>query len=218
MTLDTNRSLLRCMEDKVPIGVIRQVESMDGKRAYEIRGLSYVTGFDGTHFLLRGEPIDVTQRPVEVPAALAFEPFDKVLPTLGPTLRRIREARFRVAVQRIYHERCCLCNIGYHVGRTPLAMQAAHVIPFEDNGTSKDVRNGVLLCSNHHALFDSYVWTLDEDFRVLVTADAQFRRSARSNHVLTVEGKRLPNLPDAQLDYPDGAAIRFRMGLFEQHQ
>ena len=218
MTLDTNRALLRCMEDKIPIGVIRQIPSQAGKRIYEVRGLGYVTGFDGTHFALRGEPIDVTERPVEVPSALRFEPFDRTLPSVAPALRRIRETRFKLAVRRIYHERCSLCNIGYHVGRTPLAIEAAHIIPVQNDGTSKDVRNGVLLCSNHHTLFDSFAWTLDDHLRVLVTSDADFRRSASSNHVILAEGKKVPNLPDDQLDFPDGAAIRFRMDLFEKHQ
>ena len=89
---------------------------------------------------------------------------------LAPTLRRIRDARFKLAIRRIYHERCGLCNLGYHIGQTPLALEAAHVIPVNDDGTSKDVRNGLLLCSNHHTLFDSYAWTLDEDLRVQVTS------------------------------------------------
>jgi hypothetical protein len=218
MTLDTNRALLRCMEEKVPIGVIRQIRSPRGERLYEVRGLGYVTSFDGSHFTLRGEPIDVTARPVEAPSPLSFVPFDKTLHSMAPTLRTIREARFKLAVRRIYHERCSLCNIGYHVGRTPLAIEAAHIIPVQNDGTSRDVRNGILLCSNHHALFDSYAWTFDEDLRVLVTSDTEFRRSASANHVIVAEGRKLSNLPDDLIDYPDGAAIRFRINLFEKNQ
>lgn len=217
MSLDTNRALLRCKEEQVPVGVIRQIQSSRGKRIYEVRGLGYVTGFDGTHFTIRGEPIDVTARPIET-APFSFEPFDKTLPALAPTLRRNREVRFKLAVRRVYHERCSLCNIGYHVGPTPLAIEAAHVIPVQSEGTSKDVRNGILLCSNHHALFDSYTWTFDEDLRVRVTDDREFRRSAQSNHVMQAEGKLLTNLPDNRLDCPDLAAIRFRTHLFEENQ
>ena len=218
MTLDTNRALLRCMEEKVPIGVIRQIRASGVGRVYEVRGLGYVTGFDGTYFTLRGEPIDVTARPAEAPFSLAFEPFDRTLPTVAPTLQRIRESRFKLAIRRIYHERCSLCNTGYHVGRTPLAIEAAHIIPVQNQGTSKDVRNGVLLCSNHHALFDSYAWTFDEDLRVQVTQDAEFRRSAESNHVVKAEGRILVNLPDNRLDYPDREAVRYRTVLFEKNQ
>ena len=218
MRLDTNRALLKCMIDKMPIGVIRQKRSLGPERVYEVRGLGYVTEFDGDHFVLRGEPIDVTARPFGGPESMSFEPFDRTLPSLAPLLRKNREARFKLAIRRIYHERCGLCNIGYHVGPIPLAIEAAHIIPVQHQGTSKDVRNGILLCSNHHALFDSYAWTMDEDLRVKVTSDQDFRESAQSNHVLRIEGKRLPNLPDQELESPDPVAIRFRMDLFDKSQ
>ncbi len=218
MTLDTNRALVRCMEDRVPIGVIRQVTRAAGSRVYEVRGLGYVVGFDGSHFKIQGEAIDVSDRPVVIPSAMAFEPFDHTFPALAPSLRRMRDQRFKTAIRRVYHERCSLCNLGYHLGTTPLAIEAAHLIPVENDGTSKDVRNGLLLCSNHHALFDSYTWTLDEDFHVQVTADVPFRRSATSNHIMTTEGKKLPNLPDDPFDFPDRKAIEFRMKLFDRHQ
>jgi HNH endonuclease len=218
MTLDTNRALLKCMEDQVPIGVIRQIPSPAGSRLYEVKGLGYVTGFDGTHFRLSGEPIDFAERPMTEAGVLKFEPFDKTFPLLAMTIQKIREERFKLAIRRVYHERCSLCNIGYHLGHTPLAVEAAHLIPFQEGGTSKDVRNGILLCSNHHALFDNFAWVFDEDLRVQVTRDSDFRNSARSNHVLRAEGQRLTNLPDSSTDNPDPFAIRYRMELFNKHQ
>lgn len=218
MSLDTNRALLECMEDGVPVGVIRQVRSRPGERLYEVQGLGYVTGFDGNHFKIRGEPIDVSARPAANEPAFEFEPFDRVFPSLAPAIRRMRDDRFKLAVRRVYHERCGLCGIGYHLKRIPLALQAAHVIPVQNDGTSKDIRNGILLCNNHHALFDSYTWTIDEDLRVMVTSDPDFRRSALLNHVLKIEGSRLANLPDESLDYPAPKAIKYRLGLFEEHQ
>jgi hypothetical protein len=218
MSLDTNRALLSSMRDRVPVGVIRQIPSTGKERTYEVRGLGIVTGFDGTHFRITGEPIDVSDWPIEGPAPMKFEPFDRVFPSLAPTLKRIRDHRFKIAIRRIYHERCSLCNLGYHLGPTPLALEAAHVIPVENSGTSKDVRNGLLLCSNHHTLFDSFAWTLDEDFQVRVTEDPTFRKSAVSNHIMQVEGRRMPNLPDDPIEYPDREAVQFRMNLFEHHQ
>ncbi len=218
LTLATNRALLKCLEDRVPVGVVRQIPGSGRGRLYEVAGLGYVTGFDGAHFRLRGEPIDVSEPPTIAPADFRFEPFDRVAPTLALTLRRNREERFRLAIRRVYHERCSLCNIGYRVGRTPLAIQAAHLIPFEDGGTSKDVRNGILLCSNHHALFDRFAWTFDEELRIRVTDDRGFRASAARNHILQLDGHRLSNLPDLDQDRPDPVAIRYRMEMFERNQ
>ena len=77
MSLDTNRALLQCMTDRVPVGVIRQLPSVHGKRTYEVRGLGYVTEFDGMHFKIRGEPIDVADRPAITSGHKEFEPFDR---------------------------------------------------------------------------------------------------------------------------------------------
>ena len=95
-----------------------------------------------------------------------------------------------------YHERCSLCEVGYRVRGRPLGLEAAHIIPVREHGTSADVRNGLLLCANHHVLFDEFAWAPDEDLRVHVADDEQFRESAVANCVLDWEGKRLPNLPE----------------------
>ena len=130
-------------------------------------------------------------------------------------LRQQRDYRFGLAVRRAYNDRCSLCEIGYRVHGRAVGVEAAHIIPVEDRGTSLDVRNGILLCPNHHVLFDEYAWVPDEDLRVLVTSDSEFRRSAAVNHVLRWEGKRLPNLPAKGDLLPAAEALRFRLGRFE---
>src|SRR3989475_8646556 len=49
MDLDTNQALLRGMEDRIPVGVMRQVATKSRSRAYEVLGLAYVERFDGRH-------------------------------------------------------------------------------------------------------------------------------------------------------------------------
>ena len=85
-----------------------------------------------------------------------------------------------------------------------------------DRGTSVDVRNGLLLCGNHHVLFDAYAWAPDEDLRVRVADDGAFRESAAANCVLDWEGRRLPNLPERAELRPAAEAVRFRMDAFER--
>ena len=55
---------------------------------------------------------------------------------------------------------------------------------------------------------------LDEDFRVTVTGDRMFRKSAANNCVLKAEGSKLPNLPEMQYDMLAPEAIRFRLDRF----
>ena len=127
-----------------------------------------------------------------------------------------RDQRFGVVVRMAYHERCSLCEVGYRVRGRPLGLEAAHIIPVRENGTSADVRNGVLLCRNHHVLFDEFAWAPDEDLRVHVADDAPFRESAAANCVLDWEGQRLPNLPEKPDLRPAAEAVRFRMERFER--
>ena len=65
------------------------------------------------------------------------------------------QAAFRAAVVRRYGgKRCALCDAPSEV------IEAAHIVPVSDNG-SDDSGNGLLLCRNHHALFDMGKWCLD---------------------------------------------------------
>ena len=49
---------------------------------------------------------------------------------------------------------CSLCDAPKEV------IEAAHIIPVADNGGDW-FGNGILLCRNHHALFDKHKWTID---------------------------------------------------------
>jgi putative restriction endonuclease len=49
----TNRGLMRCLEDCVPIGVMRQIRPKPGTR-YAILGLALVSRWDRGYFLLEG--------------------------------------------------------------------------------------------------------------------------------------------------------------------
>jgi len=216
MSLDTNRAMLRCMQDRVPVGVLRQKAREVGESTYEVLGLAFVESFDGTHFKLRGEPIEWEAIGTGTSLPKPFEPFEQGVVKVSRQLRQIREARFGVAVRKAYHEKCSLCEVGYRVRGKPIGLEAAHIIPVSNRGTSADVRNGLLLCRNHHVLFDEFAWTPDEDLHVLVADDDQFRRSAEANCVLNWEGKRLPNLPSEDDLLPAAKALSFHLEQFER--
>ena len=65
------------------------------------------------------------------------------------------QAAFRAAVVKRYGaKRCVLCDAPAEV------IEAAHIVPVSENG-SDDSGNGLLLCRNHHALFDMGKWCLE---------------------------------------------------------
>jgi len=216
--LATNRSLMRCMEDNVPVGVFREGKAQIGKKTYRVLGLGFVSEFNGTHFVIRGEPIDETSEPVPEGVVPTFTPMELESPGVEEVVRLIRERRFGSVIRELYHERCSLCDIGFRLRGHPLALEAAHVIPLQNRGVIGDVRNGILLCSNHHALFDSYAWTFDKDYRILVSADHEFRASAAANHVLSWENEKLPNLPDLPSNRPAREAVEWRFAEFEKRR
>lgn len=215
MGLDTNQSLLRCRDDHVPIGVLVQREDSRGDRRYEVLGLAFVESFDGAHFVLRGEPLDWEAPPMRAAVPPPFQPYERLARPASEILQVTRDRRFSFAIRKLYHEKCSLCELGFRLRGQSLGLEAAHIVPFEERGTSVDVRNGILLCRNHHSLFDGWAWTFDEDYRVRLSPDREFRETAVPNHVLKLEGVRLPNLPDDQADYPAPEAIRIRMEKFE---
>lgn len=216
LRLATNAGLLRCRDDKVPVGVFRQTRRTGGVSEYEVLGLAYVREYDGTHFVLAGEPIDWTEAPAMEAVTPIFKPFEVAPQRLGPALRVVRDRRFGEVIRRIYDWRCSLCNVGYRLRGRGVGTEAAHIIPVEANGVIGDVRNGLLLCQNHHALFDRHGWTIDEDLRVTVAPDDDFRQSAKENHILAWEGKRLPNLPAREEDLPAAEVVRWRLDAFEK--
>ncbi|MHB8361718.1 MAG: HNH endonuclease [Thermoplasmataceae archaeon] len=214
--LPTNQSLFRSMDDGVPLGVFIQRQSSESKAVYDIMGLAYVEDFDGKYFVIHGESIKVENKPMNINNIPRFEPFEKEEYEKISALVTLREPLFRAGIRRIYRNKCSLCEIGYSFHGNLIGVDAAHIISVEDNGTSTDLRNGILLCKNHHSLFDRNLWAFDEDYRVLVSQDRAFRETARNNHILQAEGKKLVNLPEKEYDLPAIEAIKFRLRKFEE--
>ena len=214
LELSTNQGLLNSMRDRVPIGVFIQKYVPGIGMIYDVLGLAYVESYENPYFSIRGEPIDFEMDPLEISSIPPFSPFDSTGPRLNETWRKLRDRSFQTVVRNVYNGRCSLCELGYSFRGEPVGVEAAHIIPVEDNGTSKDVRNGILLCRNHHYLFDRYLWAFDEDYRVVVSEDRPFRKSALNNHLLAAEGKKLANLPRHEYDFPAAEAIDFRLDRF----
>lgn len=216
MSIYTNRAMLKSMEDKIPIGVFIQENTPGSKHTYKVMGLAFVEDYREGYFTIHGEPIAVDEEPMVSSNIRPFQPYETGIAHLSQLMRETRRKAFQTAVRRIYHEKCSLCELGFTYHGESIGVEAAHVIPVSERGTSKDIRNGILLCENHHTLFDKYLWAFDEDFKVRVTEDRAFRDSAKSNHVLKVEGRKLPNLPDEEFDRPAMEAIRFRLDHFDR--
>lgn len=112
-----------------------------------------------------------------------------------------REARFRLNVVSAYGYTCALTR--YHV--TTIAgssiVDAAHIHEFASS-RNNDPRNGLALSKNAHWLFDQGLWSLSDDLRVLVAAEAFAEDGPETFRLSPFHGRAIHLPPDERL-WPD---------------
>ncbi len=114
--------------------------------------------------------------------------------------KAVRDARFRLDVVPTYNYTCALT--GYRVTTIDRGaiVDAAHIHSFSAS-RDNDLRNGVALCKNAHWLFDVGLWSIDDEYRVLVAEDL-FEESAPNQMSLHwFAGKQL-SLPRNKEHWP----------------
>ena len=77
--------------------------------------------------------------------------------------RGVAQRIFRRALLESYRYSCCMCGNTFESN-----LEAAHITPWGESTKQErlDVRNGLLLCSNHHRMFDAAQITVGPDFRI----------------------------------------------------
>src|SRR6516164_6757639 len=78
-----------------------------------------------------------------------------------------REARFRLNIVAAYNYTCALTRYRLTTITGASIVDAAHIHQFADS-RNNDLRNGLALTKNAHWLFDNGLWTLGDDYRVIV--------------------------------------------------
>ncbi len=161
--LATNRGLLACIMDRVPVGVLRQSSQRAGghRSMYEVMGLATpVLWQDGYFFLTSGDPDDVGQFDVvsSVLGAAASPVGDERIDPMSDHDARLRAHRlvvsrrgqstFRNALIAAYAGRCAVTGCD-----AIEALEAAHIRPFRGDH-SNYVANGLLLRADVHTLLD----------------------------------------------------------------
>lgn len=114
--------------------------------------------------------------------------------------RRGREGRFRNSVVPAYNLTCALT--GYRVNTLDESIvDAAHIHQFAKSGNN-DPRNGMALSKNAHWLFDRGLWSLTDDYRVIVSK-ADFEESGPENFLLRGLVNKRIHLPSNREYWPD---------------
>jgi putative restriction endonuclease len=112
-----------------------------------------------------------------------------------------REARFRLDIVSAYRYTCALT--GYRITTIAGAtiVDAAHIHQFADS-RNNNPRNGLALSKNAHWMFDNGLWSIDDDYRIVVNATAFDEASPDQQPLAEYHGKTL-RLPSDRNLWPD---------------
>jgi putative restriction endonuclease len=108
-----------------------------------------------------------------------------------------RNARFRIEVVVLAYRHTCALT-GYRM--TTLDMEsivdAAHIHEFKDS-RNNDPRNGIALSKNAHWQFDRGLWSLDNNYRVILNKQKFIEEGVPGQRLVDFQGKRvfLPSDP-----------------------
>lgn len=120
--------------------------------------------------------------------------------------RGVRQMIFRDALLEAYDSACAFCGLSFRE-----ALDAAHIYDWAlcEEKDRVNPRNGVLLCSNHHRMFDSGNLSVTTDLRIEYVdperSDGPY--SAMDDEMsVAIHGKRM-RLPRRQNLWPDPTLI-----------
>lgn len=78
-------------------------------------------------------------------------------------VRGTSQILFRTALLRVYNHSCCICGLTFDN-----ALEASHIIPYSKSDSKQrlEISNGILLCANHHKMFDCGQITINQDYTI----------------------------------------------------
>ena len=108
---------------------------------------------------------------------------------------RLGQGAFRILVTDSYHRRCAITG-----ERTLPVLETAHIKPFSQHGPNS-VRNGLLLRSDLHKLFDLGFLTVTPALDVVVSNKIK-EEYENGREYYAYHGHELLNTPDRREDRP----------------
>lgn len=109
------------------------------------------------------------------------------------------QSSFRKALMEAYGGVCAVT--GCHVAAI---LEAAHIYPYQDDGRTNEVSNGLLLRSDIHTLFDLGLLGVTEEYQVVV--NSQLEGSAYAD----LHGRRI-RLPKTKESKPSKEALQWKL-------
>ena len=110
---------------------------------------------------------------------------------------------FREGLLRAYNWRCAVCGFSFYQ-----VLQAAHIKAYAKAEPSKkiSINNGILLCPNHHALYDNDQFVIKDDYTIDY-GDIEFLEQGDDDALKKYKGKKIALPEDSRL-WPSKELLR----------
>lgn len=186
----------------VPIFIITHSKQNDKLR--DVR-LGYVIDWNDANKTFLIEFSHAGEMQAVLSPAIDDQPFD-----LFPDDTRVsrkstspkRDPNFRFNVLKRYGSKCAVCSM-----TIDNLLTAAHIVPKESRYSNDDVRNGIVLCHNHHDAFDNHLFGIHPETKKIIT-----RPKGHSLSELKIESEIL----SLKQHFPHDKVLGWRYKKFEE--
>ncbi len=205
--IPANVALMRCMQEHEPVLVLKQIgdKTSKGGARHRILGLGFVDEFSPTKnaFQIRGlndaqlqdylhvdlDNEDVLEAALRLQSLEAWSPFVQEERAIYHVSRLKRDAAFRQVVLDNYDHTCAVTGQKFVYDHRVFEAEAAHIIAKGKLG-SDDPRNGISLSKSMHWAFDQGVFTISDQFEVIIHPKAQLAIS-QNFPLLDAQGRQI---------------------------
>lgn len=217
-----NAALFLCMKAHEPVLVLKQLSgktSSHGAR-YRLLGLGMIQKYDSSKDVFIIQNIDlelleaicadlpdeeIIEAAVRATALDEFSPFVREDKAIYKVSEQRRDVAFKRVVLGQYAGRCAVTGMMY-CSEHHVEAQAAHIIPKHMMG-SDDPRNGISLSRTLHWAFDEGLFTISDQYEVVVN-----KKALNADHdrfpILNMHGHPISRPDDEQfLPHPDALAV-----------
>lgn len=156
--------------------------------------------------------VDAARLPTFIAGEVAHEATIERRYAISLVRRRMHQQAFRARVLEAYREQCAMCRL-----RHAELLDAAHIVPDAESGGVAAVRNGLSLCTLHHAAFDRLVIGVRPDLVIEVRADVleEVDGPMLKHGLQGLHGKRL-HVPRSQHLRPGHELLEERYARFRK--
>ncbi len=218
--LAVNQGLFRCMQDREPVIVLSQISDKTSRQGtqYRLMGLGLIDRYDPVQDVFTVQHVDFAtleqvsrgeEEETIIASALRnsiledFIPFVAEHRAIYQVSAQKRDKAFADVVLEQYDFSCAVTGMRYHAEHIVEA-QAAHIIAKTKSG-SDDPRNGIALSHTAHWAFDKGMFTISDQYEVVVHPKARLA-SVNRFPILDLHGQPI-NRPADEAFWPHKNAL-----------